>query len=296
MSEATSDFEHHGEGSDISTDATSPAPDTDAEPSSDDSGYNPAWNDLMNILPEGLHEVTKPHLQKWDKNVQELTQKVHSEYEPYKQYQQFVESKVDPAQLMQAHNLYQQMAANPKAIYDQLGEHFGFAGQGQTQAQQSDDAAVDLDSYDDAGDTPFNIENNPRFKQLQSQLESVTGHIQAQEQAKQQAESEAWVDQSMSQLKSKHGEALDEQVVLTFANSLMQQGVGPDKVFDMAADQYMNMVNKIAGSQTPRAGSTAPVVLSPGGGSPVAANPADFNPADRRAAMVAKLNLANKEN
>jgi hypothetical protein len=102
------------------------------EPSdSEVAGVNPAWNDVINYIPEEERAKVIPKLQEWDNNFA----KVQSDFAPYKP---LLEHKVSMEEVSRAFQFAQLVNTNPRAVYDELGQRFGF-GQGQQQVNKEDD-------------------------------------------------------------------------------------------------------------------------------------------------------------
>src|SRR6266496_4647872 len=83
---------------------------------------NPAWNDLLEVVPSQLHSLVTPYLQKWDKNYQEGINKVHSQYEPYKSY---IDNEIQPGQIDYALQLMQAIESRPAEVIKALQEWSG---------------------------------------------------------------------------------------------------------------------------------------------------------------------------
>jgi hypothetical protein len=74
---------------------------------------HPAHEKLLSELPEAWHDKVKPHLQEFDRNVQQQLEK----FSPYKQ---FVEDGIDPSYITQSMQLAQAIAADPLTVHENL--------------------------------------------------------------------------------------------------------------------------------------------------------------------------------
>src|SRR5882762_2316538 len=83
-----------------------------------DSNANPAWNDLLNSVPEDYHQALTPHLQNWDKGVNDKFNKIHEEYSAFKP---FKEGGVSPQDIEFALGTVSHMNENPIEVYQRLG-------------------------------------------------------------------------------------------------------------------------------------------------------------------------------
>lgn len=229
------------------------------------TGGNPAWDDMLGKIPPALHPAITPYLQDWDKNYQDVTTK----YSPYKE---FVDNNVAPQTLNEALQFVQYAQQNPRAIYDALvqnfGEQWGINGQGQTQEVPNPTGQspqeVDL-SNPFEGD--FDIEKHPVVQQLREQLQQVAGNTDtlaraymAEREAEQQAQINQQIDQELAGLKEKYGN-YDEQYVFSLAATGKYS-------LEQAVQQYKQMEQNVLANAQPSPGSLAPRVMSPTGGMP----------------------------
>jgi len=245
------------------------------------TGINPAWNELLGIMPTQLHPQMIPHLQKWDQGVQQQFQKVHSQYEPYKP---FLDAQVDPQQIQYALQIMEHLNNNPRQIYDALAEFHGWNEQGQTEPN-----APVTEDYSDLGNI---VDEDPRISQLNEQVELMRNIMLAQyneqqqaQMQQQQSQQEQQEDQALEEefttLKSKYGE-FDERYVL----GLMAAGTSAED----AVKSYNELVEQTLQN---RPGNSAPRVLGGGGGVPSnAINHSSLSDEDRRRLVVQRLQQA----
>lgn len=208
------------------------------------TGGNPAWSEILGVLPDSLHPVVQPALEKWDRNYQNGIQKVHSDYAPWKQ---LTDAGYDPQTVQYALQVIDRLENDPRSIYDALAEHNGWAEQGQT---DSDD-----ESYDPSAEV------DPRLLRAEQMSEAVAEYVMSQHQQQQQAQEDAALDAEISGLVEKHG-LQDDPNIEKFALGMMLSGATAEQAFQA----YIDMVGSVA--TRPRANDSAPVVLGSGGGVP----------------------------
>jgi hypothetical protein len=206
------------------------------------SGGHPAWQEILDAIPEQYREAVMPTLEKWDKGVSKRFQSLHSKYEPLKQYADY-----DPTELEIAVNLKQAIEADPKAVYDLMAQTYGLSSleQGATGSES-----------EEMGQQYYEEEQQPItdpaiLQQLQQQAEELAAIRQQQE--LQQAEEE--LDAYMTYLHDQHGEFDDDYIVTLLAN-----GVDGEE----AVQRYKS---KFPEPSAP-VGPTAPKVMGAGGGVP----------------------------
>lgn len=236
--------------------STSATETTSTSSAGDSSGGHPAWGSVLDIIPPALHDAVKGRLSEYDKNANSRIEKVQSDYEPFKQF-----AGTDPGRMQEALNIYQNLERDPQSFYNLLAENLGIdvSGQGQTEPVQSDIDEIDLSDGD------VDITEHPYVKQLAAQVEQLTNLFNGQQAQEAQAKSDAWLEGRITNLP----EGVDRDFVLTHTiNGINNQNMDPDKSMDAAIEKWNNLVGTIRSQ--PRAADSAPNVLSPSGGSPVA--------------------------
>lgn len=180
--------------------------------SSNESGRNPAWDPILELIPEQLHEKVIPHLSKTDKHVQELQQK----YAPYKS---FVDNGINPEALQASFELGQAISANPRAVYDQMREQFGFTHEEAMDAinehSEDDDESQGFEEYgdeEDGEDYGAAIENHPLVQQLQQQVEELNAMREQQAHEEMRFNIEQEVNREWAEVEQRAGGRLPDNV------------------------------------------------------------------------------------
>jgi hypothetical protein len=225
---------------------------------------NPAWNAILEPLPQEFHKQIMPKLQEWDQNFA----KVQSEYAPYKP---LLENKVPYESIQKAFQLASLLNTNPKAVYDELGTRFGFnSGQGQQQVEDNDEDENDQ-TKDIGQDQEFDITKHPQFVQLQNVVNQLQQGITQQQQAVLQQQQEAQVQQEIDSefaaLEKKTGK-LPEDIkadIVRRAIAIGDQRGDGNYWIEEGYQDYVRFTNRILNS---RANNKAPDVLNGNGGLP----------------------------
>jgi len=246
------------------------------------SGGNPAWTELYGVLPDSLHTVVSPVLEKWEQGTQQKFQQYAEQVKQYEPYQGFVEQGVAPDQIEQALAVAQLIDQDPQGFLQQMQAFYG--GQ-QPNQQQEPQQSQDNNSYDQFDEQPFDIENDPRFKQLQQQQDLIAGYLAQQVEAEQSQQADQQLDQEVQELTEKYGE-FDEDYVF----GLALNGVP----LEDAVQRYQSMVESVR--TRPAADANLPNIISPGGGLPSEqVNPADMTPQQRQQYVMSVLAQANQQ-
>lgn len=226
---------------------------------------NPAWNKVLEPLPQEFHKQIMPHLQEWDTNFA----KVQSEYAPYKP---LIENKVPYEQIQKAFQFAALVNSNPRAVYDQLGQRFGFnSGQGQQQVDEDEDDEQQQQTVDASGQ-PFDITKHPQFVELQNVVNQLQQGITQQQSAYQQQQEETRIQGEINN----EFQALEQKIQMKLPEDVKTEVIRRAiMIGDARGDgnywieegyrDYANFVNKVRNS---RANNTAPDVLSGNGGVP----------------------------
>lgn len=240
---------------------------------------NPAWAPFLEVLPTSLHPTVTPVLQEWDRGVQQRFQEIHSEYEPYKPYQQFIDNEVDPEAIEVAMGIFAQLDENPRAIYDALVQTFG--EEWGLNQQQAADPSLDP-SYESYGETPKDPRIDALEQGFQQLAQTLLNERQQQEQTQLDAQQDSALDQELSALKATHGD-FNETIVL----GLMLSGrTGEQAVAEYLSDRN----NALASAQRP----PAPSILSAGGVQSVSQDVRKLDGKDTRA-LVAQMLQRNAQ-
>lgn len=165
-------------------------------------GIHPAWNEMLSQVPQELHEKIVPHLQTWNKGVNDRFQKVHAEYEPWKP----VIKGTDPETAQFAIQLLGALESDPRSVYKAIQEHY--------KDQLGD--LIQPTPAQGQGEPNKELEDKPWLadvQQLRQENEMLARVYTAQQQAQQNAAADAQLDKELSDLRQKHGD-FDEQYVI----------------------------------------------------------------------------------
>lgn len=258
------------EGDETGTPVGDTAPSVEPSSTTEAPSGNPAWQEILGTLPDSLHSTVRPALEKWDTNYQQGIQKVHSQYEPYKE---FIDAGFEPQTIQYALAILDKMENEPRTIYDSLGEHYGYAG-GQGQPE-SDDADDDYDA-----DSPV----DPRLERAEKMSEAVAEYVMQQHQQQQDAQEDAELDREINSLRTKHGIDAEDTVADKFVMGLMLAGASPEEAFN----EYVGMQTQLATRARPN--DSAPTVMGSGGGVPTTQIPvSELRDGKARRALVAQM-------
>lgn len=181
---------------------------TEQEP--EGSGLNPAWNDLLGVVPSQLHSQVTPHLEKWDRNYQESIGKVHSQYEPYKPY---LDNQIAPEQINYALQLVQAIESRPAEVIQALQQFAGLEDTTQGQGQQNQTGQQG--QVDDETEVPDFV-NHPEFQKINEMVNAMAQILVQQNMSQQQSQEDQQLAEELDQLHETHGD-FDEEWVLTRA-------------------------------------------------------------------------------
>lgn len=244
-------------------------------------GGHPAWNEILSSVPQSLHDVIRPKLEAWDKGVESKLQQVHSQYDPYKDF-----IGTDPGELRAAQQLFNVLNTNPRALYEQLAQHYGFGGE---QGQNADDE-LDLSGDEDYVD--------PRIDQLAQQQQLIMQQMQAAQEAQLQQQASAWLDTTMSNIEASYkqrGINPDMEYIVTVAAGLTgaNPNLSQEKIMEMAVAKHDEALQRFSGART--AAASAPNVLSPTGSVPSSNfDPSKLSEQDRKTMAADMLRNAFK--
>ena len=251
---------------------------TDVE-TNEGSGENPSWQELYAVLPDSLHSVVAPVLEKWESGTQAKFTQYADTQKSYEPYQQFIDNNVGSDQIEQALSVAQLIDQDPQAFMEQMKAYFGSNETPQPDTESDDNSdSFDTEKYD--------LSTDPQFKQIQEQQNTIAGYLANQMQSQQAAQEDAQLDSYINELTTKYGE-FDQDYVFGMALN------GVD--LEQAVKQYGTLVENIRNK--PAADSGLPNIVSPSGGMPSEhVNPADMSDAQRKALVMSVLAQANNRN
>lgn len=240
------------------------------------SDNNPAWNDLLGVIPAELHNQVTPHLQKWDQNFD----KVQSQYAPYKD---FAESQVPAENISYALNVMQEIEKNPMGIIEALTSY----AKENSLWQDPSVAEEDPEGQGQVGDELPDITQHPKFMEMQQLVETIGQQLLQERQTKQEQAEDAQIEDELGTLEEEFGE-FDRNWVLQRAVMAADAGENVESLKPFVEQYRQFEQGIIEKSKRP-----APRLMPSGGQAPQ--NTVDvtkMSPAERRQYIVDRLNLS----
>lgn len=233
---------------------------------------NPAWKELLDIMPSQLHPQMQPILDKWEQGTQQRFQQHAEQMRQYEPYQALIDNNVPMDYIEQALSVAQLIDENPQGFMQQLQSIFGDQQQEQY-GEQGQDGQYDYGDQNGTFDQQqWDLSQDPRFQELQQHQDLLAQHIAQQMQQEQEAQEDGELDTMLDDLRQQYGD-YDERYVITMAAS----GMHPED----AVKAYHDMVNNIR--QQPRADANLPRIVNPSNGMPSEqVDVANLSDSDRR--------------
>ncbi len=209
-----------------------------------DAGGNPAWNDVLSVLPQSLHSIVTPKLQEWDRGVQQRFDSIKNQYKPW---EDLISSVDDPQVAASGIQLLRALESNPEGFWKALGDSYNFTPAQTAALQQAVEGEEETVSPAD--------ERVARVEQAVGQLAQM---LLNERQAQQQQSWQQQLETELTKLTEKHGD-YDRDWVLT----QIAAGTKPDDAVTM----YQTAINNKATQLAQKSGN-APAILGSGGGIP----------------------------
>ena len=192
---------------------------------------HPAWEPLLEKIPESLREMVKPVLIEFDTNVQQTLEAKNQELKRYEAFKQFIDNEVDPEWLAEAADFTYNFQENPKAVIENANKvwNLGYNLDGTQQSQQQLDGNEAGSLFED---DPNDITQHPQFAQLmqtvgqmQQNLQEFTSKQDMENQIKEH-------EQFITKMHETHGDFDDNYVTALMANG---------SSFPKALEAYQNL-------------------------------------------------------
>lgn len=241
---------------------------------------NPSLNELYDILPKSLHGMIEPVVSKWQSGIDR-------EFEKMSGYRQLAEAGVSPDIIEASLELAQQISSNPRAIYDELAERYGWQ-----QAQQiMQDATAVAATATETEDTGFDFElgddqSSAEVKALREELNALKNNMAEEANAAAEAQYEYEIETSLEYLRENYGD-FDENMIIRRAMLLSEDYPDAElpQLIGAAYEQYEQELDQIRTQVSKR----APRVSGGAGNSLPAPEQVKLNSRDERIAAIEQI-------
>lgn len=251
-----------------------------AEATSEGSGRdNPAWNDLLNVIPTQFHSVIKPRLKEWDRNYGALAEK----YSRYKQYE-----NISDTDMQNSVNLYNMLNTDPNEVLRRLQQYLGVSKQ---EAQEIVAEATEENKTPSDNNAPA---IDPQIAQMQQQMQLMQAQYAHTQQQQLEDHYSRQIDSDLKALIQQHGQ-IDVGDILN--RYRMQNDRGEEPSIQRAFEEQQAFINSYMAAHgiTPTTKPAPPQVLAPSGGMPSNTEQISLKTAtDRVAAVKFMLGTANQ--
>lgn len=227
---------------------------------------NPAWQEVYDLLPSEFHPLIAPKLKGWDDNFA----KVQSQFAPYKP---LIENNVPFNAIQTSMNLANLINSNPRAVWEELGQRFGFSGQGQQQVEEQKPVEQEQQE-ENGGFEPQDLSKNPQFAQLQQAYQQLEQRMQQEDQQRRQyaleQEAVSEINSEWQQIESRTGTLPpDVKAEIIRRSVFIADQKGPQAIPSLS-EGYADYANFVSRVRNQRANNSAPDVMPGNGGMPTA--------------------------
>jgi hypothetical protein len=174
----------------------------EADDEQEASSGNPAWNELYDVLPKSLHGMIEPVLSKWQSGIDQ-------QFEKFSPYRRFAESGVNPDVLEASMELARQVASNPKSVYDELAERYGW----QQASAMIQDAVETAEEYGEEEDLFGEDASSAELKAMKAELDALKSSLQSREEMEEQAQYDYEIEETIGALADSYGDFDQEAVI-----------------------------------------------------------------------------------
>lgn len=247
----------------VTPDQTTETPAVETTPVETETKVHPAYEKLLNEIPEAWHSKVTPYLQEQDKYFQQQLEK----YTPFKEY---VEQDISPDLILGGLNLARAIESNPQEVYASLKDYLGQQGLLPEEAAQ---AAADIMTNESGDDVEDIFDTVPA--ELKKEIDDLKQFKSKQEELQYQAELEREterytreLEQEMAGLKGKYSISEAHEIAMY---DLMNAALNAGREISLAdaAQQLQAMVGPFPGAG--QTSEPAPTIVGSAGGAGVVA-------------------------
>lgn len=236
---------------------------------------NPALTELYEVLPKSLHGLVEPVINKWQSGIDQQFQTIA----PYRKY---ADAGVDPDVIEASLELAQQISANPRGVYDELAERYGWK-QAEQMMQQA--VAVAKNETDDSFYSDPDVEEDPAAAELaalRAEMEALKQERNSEREEATEKTYEYEINSSLDILRKEYGD-FDEEAIMRRAMILSDDYPTAElpQLIGAAFEQYQEEVERIRASV-----KRAPRVAGGAGNSIPAPAPVKLNTREDRVAAI----------
>lgn len=245
--------------------------DDDDEDDDEPQGH-PAWRSILEVVPQEYQSQVREQLAAWDAGVSRRFQKIHDEYAPYQDLEDY-----DPAMLKTAADVYSSLINNPKDTWETIGRVYGLSSD---QDSEDDD---DEDGYELPAAVRNKLSKLDEHDRILGQLAQNYQQIQARDT---EAQEDAELDEYLEELAEEYGDFDEDYVV-----GLIAAGIDGEE----AVARYQFLMDQAQGQSQGR--QYAPNVMSGSGGIPTSGsvNVSALNTQDTQNLVAEILRLTASE-
>lgn len=205
---------------------------------------NPSLNELYEVLPLSLHGLVQPVLDKWQAGIDEQFEKIAP-------YRKFADAGLNPEIIEASLELATEISSNPRAVYDELAERYGWR-----QAEQMMTDALTVANKAVTGNDSFlEEEQDPDFEAdpttaelaaLREELEALRLEREAEIEQAYDENYEFEIETSIEMIKEAYGD-FDEEIVIRRAMILADEYPDAElpQLIGAAFEQYQGELDRM---------------------------------------------------
>ena len=218
---------------------------------------NPALSELYEALPKSLHGLVEPILNKWQSGIDQ-------QFEAIAPYRRFADSGINADIIEASLELATQISTNPRAVFDELADRYGWAQAQQIMQSATETAAAVEDEYDEEF---VSDPTDAELKALKAEIESLKADRLSEQEKQAEEQYNFEIEASLKALKEDHGD-VDEDIILKRAMLLSDDYPDAEipQLIGAAFEQYQDELNRMRESvkRAPRvAGGTGNSIPAP---------------------------------
>lgn len=175
----------------------------------DGTGINPAWNELLEFIPEDKYNDATQVLRKYDSNFNQKLGEVQSKYQDY---EPFAEAEIKGDEIEFALGLLNAINEQPQEVLAALNQYIA-SEDGDEEVEPQGGGSSNSGNDDQGLPEGFDLTQHPEFQRYSGMVEQMAELLANDRQEALDAEEEEELEAELEELREQHGDFDEDYIV-----------------------------------------------------------------------------------